>query len=88
MTFKETFPDHLKMNPLENFFKQYYNRFPERSLQLPHPSESISDILKIAAQETNYPVPDRLLESCLDEALFFRSGFDSYLPAPAWASPP
>ena len=92
MTFKETFPDHLKMNPLENFFKQYYNRFPERSLQLPHPSESISDILKIAAQETNYPVPDRLLESCLDEALFFRGGFDTelyrhlrYLPA-SWHS--
>ncbi len=40
MTFKETFPDHLKMNPLENIFKQYYSHFPERSLQLPHTSES------------------------------------------------
>lgn len=29
MTFKETFPDQLKMNPLENILKQYYSCLDE-----------------------------------------------------------
>lgn len=88
MTFKDTFPQQLKMNRLENTFKQLYRQFPERNLELPHSSEYLSDILRLAAQRTGSSFPTALMENRLEEDLFFRSGFDTelyrhlrYLPA-------
>lgn len=88
MTFKDMFSQQIKMIPLENTFKQLHEQFPERNLQLPHSSEYVGDILKLASQKTGNSFPDKLLENRLEEELFFRSGFDTelyrhlrYLPA-------
>ena len=88
MTFKDAFPQQIKMIPLENTFKQLHEQFPERNLQLPHSGEYVSDILKLAAQKSGNSFPNKLLENRLEEELFFRSGFDTelyrhlrYLPA-------
>lgn len=87
MTFKDTFPQQLKMNRLENTFKQLYRQFPERNLELPHSSEYLSDILRLAAQRTGSSFPTALMENRLEEDLFFRSGFDTE-PVPPPALPP
>ena len=88
MTFKDAFPQQIKMIPVENTFKQLHEQFPERNLQLPHSGEYVSDILKLAAQKSGNSFPNKLLENRLEEELFFRSGFDTelyrhlrYLPA-------
>lgn len=88
MTFKDTFPRQMKMNELENAFKELYMKFPERNLNLPHSAEYFSDIFKLISQKTTNFFPNTLLESRLEENLFFRSGFDTelyrhlrYLPA-------
>lgn len=88
MTFKEAFPKQTKMEHLEHIFKQIHEQFPERNLNLPHSHEYTRDILKLAAQRSSHPFPQKLLENRLEEELFFRSGFDTelyrhlrYLPA-------
>lgn len=92
MTFQDTFPQQINMTPLEHIFKQLHGQFPERNLHLPHSSEYVSDILRLAAQKTGSSFPNKLLENRLEEDLFFRSGFDTelyrhlrYLPA-SWHS--
>ena len=57
MTFKDAFPQQIKMIPLENTFKQLHEQFPERNLQVPHSSEYVSDILKLAAQKSGSSFP-------------------------------
>ena len=52
MRFKDAFPHQTKMNELECIFKQLHEQFPERNLQLPHSSEYVGDILKLASQKT------------------------------------
>lgn len=88
MTFKEMFPQQIKMSGLENTLKQLHRQFPERNLQFPHSGEEIRDILISAAQKSGTSFPNELFENRLEEDLFFRSGFDTemyrhlrYLPA-------
>ncbi len=76
MTFKDMFSQQIKMIPLENTFKQLHEQFPERNLQLPHSSEYVGDILKLASQKTGNSFPNKLLENRLEEELFFRTGGD------------
>ena len=58
MTFKDAFPQQIKMIPVENTFKQLHEQFPERNLQLPHSGEYVSDILKLAAQKSGNSFPN------------------------------
>ena len=88
MIFRDAFPQQNQLNSLEHTFKLLHTQFPERNLQLPHSSEYLSDILKLAAQRSGRSFPNQLLESRLEEDSFFRSGFDTelyrhlrYLPA-------
>lgn len=88
MVFGEVFPQEIKLNDLENIFKQLYMQYPKRNLNLPHSLDQLRDILELAKGKTKDPFPDALLENRLDEDLFFSSGFDTvlyrhlrYLPA-------
>lgn len=49
MIFRDAFPQQNQLNSLEHTFKLLHTQFPERNLQLPHSSEYLSDILKLAA---------------------------------------
>ncbi len=67
MIFRDAFPQQNQLNSLEHTFKLLHTQFPERNLQLPHSSEYLSDILKLAAQRSGRSFPNQLLESRLEE---------------------
>lgn len=71
MIFRDAFPQQNQLNSLEHTFKLLHTQFPERNLQLPHSSEYLSDILKLAAQRSGRSFPNQLLESRLEEDSFF-----------------
>ena len=69
MIFRDAFPQQNQLNSLEHTFKLLHTQFPERNLQLPHSSEYLSDILKLAAQRSGRSFPNQLLESRLEERI-------------------
>lgn len=92
MRFQEEFPRQTALNEMERICRDYYRKYPERHLDLPHATESFSDILEAASQKAAGPYAGLLLQDRLNEELFFHSGSDTeiyrhlrYLPA-SWHS--
>ncbi len=88
MRFQEEFPQEMPLNGIETIFRDFYRKYPERNLELPHPLESFSDILKASAEQSGVPFSNLLMQSSLDEDLFFHRDSDTelyrhlrYLPA-------
>lgn len=75
------------LSELEVLFKEYFSKYPDRHLELPHKMEASRDIIKAVSTRTSHSLPKLMLDS-LTEGSFISKPEDAavyrhvrYLPA-------
>lgn len=88
MLFQKEFPDEVPLNELERVLKKIWLDNPEKDISLPHSQNYYTNLFSEVAQKTSHPLPEKLLDTRLEEPTFFRNNFDTelyrhlrYLPA-------